>query len=231
MQQEALRLAIEHRIISIPDLTEHKREFLRTHPEMLEERNARAVSFRYGQALAAGIPDDTQEMNEFLLTGVRQAREHGRKADAAMAMDAIASAHVMPRPEKTTEQVADCLDREASAAGAVIAATSALGVIDELAERVKTGEFRPPRKSSIPISAPVSREPPNASGERRTSTARVTLSAEERAIARNSFGPIKGPNGELVDMTPEAKEMLYAKNKARLAAMRQSGEYPERERN
>lgn len=80
-----------------------------------------------------------------------------------------------------------------------------------------------PRKS-IPMSAPVSRSVPSvASGKTESNT--VTLTAEERAVARNSFGPIKDADGNLVDMTPEQKERLYAQNKAKLNRMRASGEY------
>jgi hypothetical protein len=79
-----------------------------------------------------------------------------------------------------------------------------------------------PRKS-MPVTAPVSRDVPSASGTRTTNS--ITLTAEERAIARNSFGPIKDKDGNLVDMTNEQKERLYAQNKAKLDRMRRSGEY------
>lgn len=80
-----------------------------------------------------------------------------------------------------------------------------------------------PQKRSLPVSAPVSREVPTASGQRATN--QIHLSAEERAIARNSFGPIKGPDGKYVDLTNDQKERLYANNKAKLHAKRASGEY------
>jgi len=80
-----------------------------------------------------------------------------------------------------------------------------------------------PRKS-IPMSAPVSRSVPSVTSGKSESNS-ITLTAEERAIARNSFGPIKDADGNLVDMTPEQKERLYAQNKAKLQRMRNSGEY------
>lgn len=80
-----------------------------------------------------------------------------------------------------------------------------------------------PQRRSLPVSAPVSREVPTASGSRATN--QIHLSAEERAIARSSFGPIKGPDGKLVDLTNDQKERLYANNKAKLHAKRASGEY------
>lgn len=76
-----------------------------------------------------------------------------------------------------------------------------------------------PARRSMPVSAPVSREVPTASGQRRSNT--MTLSPEEREIARNSFGSIKGAP----DLTNDQKERLYAENKAKLNRMRASGEY------
>ena len=75
------------------------------------------------------------------------------------------------------------------------------------------------------MTAPVTRNIPTASGQSAVELRSVTLSAEERAIARNSFGSIKGANGKMVDLTNEAKELLYAKNKARLMKMRAEGNY------
>jgi hypothetical protein len=51
----------------------------------------------------------------------------------------------------------------------------------------------------------------------------VTLTAEERQIARTSF--------TAPDMTNEQKELLYARNKQRLAQQRANGAYPQPERN
>jgi hypothetical protein len=57
------------------------------------------------------------------------------------------------------------------------------------------------------------------------------LTPEERASARNSFGPAKDRNGNWIDMTNAQKERLYAQNNAKLARHRASGKYPEPERN
>ena len=72
------------------------------------------------------------------------------------------------------------------------------------------------------MSAPVSRDVPMPSGQRATSS-KITLTAEERQIARTSF--------TAPDMTNEQKELLYARNKARLARERANGAYPQPERN
>jgi hypothetical protein len=80
-------------------------------------------------------------------------------------------------------------------------------------------EALPPQRRSIPVSAPVSRDVPTASGKR-SSDNQMTLSPEERAIARNSFGAINGK-----DLTNAQKEYLYAQNKAKYQKSLQSGEY------
>lgn len=72
-----------------------------------------------------------------------------------------------------------------------------------------------PQRRSMPVSAPVSRDVPGPGGQRTAS--RITLSPEERDIARKSF--------TASDMTDEQKEKLYAMNKAKLHRMRANGEY------
>jgi hypothetical protein len=79
-----------------------------------------------------------------------------------------------------------------------------------------------PQRRSMPMTAPVSRDVPTVSGQRQSSS-KVTLTAEERQIARTSF--------TAPDMTNEQKELLYARNKQRLAQQRANGAYPQPERN
>lgn len=79
-----------------------------------------------------------------------------------------------------------------------------------------------PQRRSIPMTAPVSRDVPTASGQRQPSS-KVTLTAEERQIARTSF--------TAPDMTNEQKELAYARNKQKLQQMRANGGYPQPERN
>jgi hypothetical protein len=79
-----------------------------------------------------------------------------------------------------------------------------------------------PQRRSMPMTAPVSRDVPTPSGQRQSSS-KVTLTAEERQIARTSF--------TAPDMTNEQKELLYARNKQRLAQQRANGAYPQPERN
>lgn len=74
-----------------------------------------------------------------------------------------------------------------------------------------------PQRRSLPMSAPVSRQAPSPSGQRQNNS--MTLTAEERAIARNSF--------TATDMSNAQKEFLYAKNKQRYQAMKANGQYTE----
>src|SRR5882672_3092225 len=72
-----------------------------------------------------------------------------------------------------------------------------------------------PQRRTMPVTAPVSRDVPNTSGQR--STNRITLTPEQREIARKSF--------TASDMTDEQKERLYAMNLQKLHRMRANGEY------
>jgi hypothetical protein len=69
-----------------------------------------------------------------------------------------------------------------------------------------------PARRSMPVSAPVSREVPSG-GPRQTNT--MTLSPEERIVARNSFSD---PH-----LTNEQKENLYAQNKRKMLLARANG--------
>lgn len=75
-----------------------------------------------------------------------------------------------------------------------------------------------PQRRSMPVSAPVSRDVPTPSGERPSST-KITLTAEERAIAHNSFSD---PTGK---MTNADKERLYALGKKRMLERKSNGTY------
>jgi hypothetical protein len=74
----------------------------------------------------------------------------------------------------------------------------------------------PPVKRSMPLSAPVQRDVPSLNGQR-ASERSITLTAEERMIARNSF---TDPS-----LSDHEKEMLYAKNKAKYQAQLADGSY------
>lgn len=83
---------------------------------------------------------------------------------------------------------------------------------------------QPQPRRSMPVSAPVSRDVPTANGQRQASS-KMTLTEEERRIARTSF---TDPAGKL---TNAQKELLYAQNKRKLQDRRANGSYPMPERN
>jgi hypothetical protein len=51
------------------------------------------------------------------------------------------------------------------------------------------------------------------------------LTPTEVEIARNSFGAIKDRSGRMSDLSDDQKCELYVRNRAKLARMRQTGEY------
>jgi hypothetical protein len=69
----------------------------------------------------------------------------------------------------------------------------------------------------MPMAAPVSRETPNVNGSRRSTE--MTLSAEERAIARASI--IDRP--DMPPLTDAQKEFLYLQNRERMRDLKRQG--------
>lgn len=76
------------------------------------------------------------------------------------------------------------------------------------------------KQRSIPMTAPPSREVPSSSGQR-SKPGTMKLDAEERLIARTAI--IDRP--DLPKLTNAEKELMYARNKARLQKMRANGQY------
>jgi hypothetical protein len=79
-----------------------------------------------------------------------------------------------------------------------------------------------PRKSSLPMSAPVSRDVPSYSSGKPVSN-KMTLSPAEVAIARASF--VDRP--DMPRMSNAQKEYIYAQNKRRYLQMKADGSYSE----
>src|SRR5262245_40516571 len=92
-----------------------------------------------------------------------------------------------PAPAIDSDHAADQLDAEANAIRATMNAEAAMphAVMPEIEQAPAPA----PRQGSrhMPISAPVSRDVPSASGKRFDDGRKITLTAEERIIARNSF--------------------------------------------
>lgn len=209
-------MSVDRYVDSLPGLTDHKRQFLKAHPEMLNGQQFDLMAQAYGEAMRVGFQDDTPELDRFLVETVRAelTARHGRLAEAAR------SAMEPPRrPVLSVEQEVARLDAEVAAHTAIdhVNASTPAAFASQLPQ-----PERMPRSRSMPMTAPVSRDTPMLSGQRPMSMGQVTLTAEERFIARNSF---TDPN-----MTDADKEKLYATQKARLQHLRSQGLYPERER-
>jgi hypothetical protein len=221
-------LTIEQKIDRMTDLSDYKRTVLKRNPMLMNDQIMPLAARAYEAALAEGIPDDTDEMTSRILAGVRQGIEAHRQRQIEAADAALAAMQAPPTPEPSVERAAKQLANEAEthrmAMNAEDATPQWLSATLPVAPPT-------PRARSLPVSAPVSRDVPTASGGRALDARSIVLSPAEREIARNSFGPIKDASGNWVDLSNAEKEFRYAQGKARLAALRASGEYPERERN
>jgi hypothetical protein len=191
--------AIEQHIQKIPNLSEHKRAFLRQFPVLLEDPITQQIFNRhYVEALqSGGFTDDTAALDNHLIAATAREIEQRRQQ--------LEPAH---EPARTIEEEVQRLDDEIEA--------------NRRSEQPPAPIAPPPMRAaprrSIPMSAPVSRDAPNYSG-RREPPGWNTLTAEERQVARNSFSD---PN-----VSNEQKEYLYLKNKQKLAKMRKDGSYSE----
>jgi len=186
---------LDQHLAGLP-ISDHQRAFLRAHPEFLfDEFRSRAMAASYRDALDEGIEDDTEAMNQRILDGVQREIAYLHQ----VATDNIRS-RAYPAPAAEPEEPVAAPEPPAPAPARMPA----------------------PARRSMPVSAPVSRDIPMASGQRQHSNS-VTLSAEERDMAHRSF---TDPN-----MSDAQKELLYARNKQKLQRMRANGEYPQSERN
>jgi hypothetical protein len=163
VRPEALAtVSIEQHIERMP-ISDHKKRLLRAHPELLEPEKAKTAAVHYRRALSSGVADDTPEMDEHILRGMRSEREW--------------------------EQV-----------GAGLAAVT----------QPPAAPAAPAKRSTIPVSAPVSRDIPSL-GTGRGGPTSVTLSPAEREIARLSG----------------ISERQYGLNKLRLLQAKAEGRYLE----
>jgi hypothetical protein len=185
--------------------------FLKRHPHVLAPQNADAVAWHHHLAQRAGIEDGSDEMHQRILDGIAQEHELIRQRRAEMAERAMPTASAPPitRPA-AAGAMAEQLGREASAIGMTM--NAAASTPEAVAENMP--EVEPaPRKKSIPMSAPASRNVPSYSGKG-DSPRSMTLTAEERGIARNSYHW----------MGPEAAEREYAHQKAKMLGLKERGE-------
>lgn len=201
-------------IDALPDHSEHKKQFLRRNPDVLfDQFKAQSMARHYRDAIEAGIADDTQEIDDYILSGMREDLVARRVSHGRAALDAMMSPPQTPE-DMTRHSVTQNRQAESVQQGYEAAPHVAVQRVEPAASP------QPPARRSVPVSAPPSRDVPNASGARGQST-KITLSPEERDIARKSMHWLP----------PAEAEVEYARQKRRLADMRANGEYPERERN
>jgi hypothetical protein len=219
---------VEEEIDALP-VTEHKKAFMKSTPEMHDKANWPAISHYYQSALRAGVPDDSAAMNAAILRGLALERQH--RADLArLAVPTAAMREREINDEFDVDAEVDRLDMERAAASMSIhAEQSTPMVLDAIAKTdariekaavIMAGEPLPPAattRRSMPVSAPVSRGAPSLSTGWAQQYSDRTLTPAERDIARRSF--------TAPDMTDAQKEFQYWKNRERLRAMRASGEY------
>lgn len=185
-------------IDAIPGLTDHKRAFLRQYPELLHPAIMPVMAAVYQAALRGGVADDTAEMDERIVTGIAN---HFRQLEQ---LAQLTSADARPTPEnrerrEEAAQTSEELQREVELLQAEL-------------EPAPTPAPPPVMRRSIPVSAPVSREAPMASGGR-LPTSQITLNRDEREIAHASFR----------HLSPAQAELEYAKNKKLMLAMKADG--------
>ncbi|MGJ4928612.1 hypothetical protein ACQR1I_14195 [Bradyrhizobium sp. HKCCYLS2038] len=187
--------SITEQIDRIPGISEFKRDTLRQYPRLMDPTIAPLASRHYAAALADGVEDDTEAMKSRILGGVTADLDLiERTRTAPLRTDPASSATAAPISEPRSP-----VHSSPQAAPPQLRPTTAT-------------------RRSVPISAPVSRGVPSASG--RQESGLITLSAEERQIARNSFGAVSG-----LYLSDDEKERMYAANKRRYLSMLASGQY------
>lgn len=211
---------IESFIDSMPGLSDHKRAFLKRNSDMLQPDRAELMRQAHGEALQAGIADDSGAMDAYLESAVRTELEARRARLAGAARAAAADMIRPPPPEMSIERAAEQLSNEADALSNAYHAEASTPL--SMADQIGTMAPPPSQRRSMPMTAPVTRDVPMPSGQRMGSASQITLSAEERFIARNSFSDPHLSHAE--------RERLYAQNKSKLARERAEGRYPMPER-
>jgi hypothetical protein len=190
------KIAIEKYVDALPGLFDRERELLKTYPMLLTPPNSRLLQSEFNAALAEGHERGSGAFLDRVLSGIVK-RLEGRNG-----------AMPPPMPEPSVAQEPARHNQPAA---------------DDHNIALPPPPPPMPQRRSIPMSAPVSRDVPSPSGQRVPDFRSMTLSAAERAIARNSFGPIRDASGNLVDMTNEEKEFRYAQNKALMLKRRADG--------
>jgi hypothetical protein len=189
MQRQPQRSALDAHIDSLPNLSDHKRDLLRKFPVIVQDPVVSQIFNRHYQAgLQSGLGDDTPELDNYLIGNV--AREVEARRQFALARESV---------DEAVQRLDDEIEANRRS--------------EEPPAPVAPPSPRPAPRLSVPMSAPVSRESPMWSGQRRNDE-NNTLRADEREIARVSF-----PH-----LPPSQAEYEYLKNKRRMITMKANGE-------
>jgi hypothetical protein len=173
--------------------TPRQQKFIEQHPILMAPYVYPIARQAYLEALAAGLQPDTDANENFVLEKTGEALRRQREAREAMP----------PPNDEYRRKLADQLEREAAAQ------------MDEQAPGSAPRQMAPTSQRSMPVSAPVSRSMPSVTG--RPVETRITLSPEERDVARRSYA----------NMPPAEAERLYAEMKGLLIRRRAAGTYTE----
>jgi hypothetical protein len=190
--------AIDTYVDAIPNLTDHQRRFLKSHPSLMSEPYVSLMRHAILMARHAGIADDTPQMDAAILAGIAKDIQHHH------ALSQLTSAHARPTPEN------HAMHQDANQAAAALQAEAERHMAAMAAENPPPPPPAPRR--SIPMSAPVSRDVPMSSGERRPG-GQIHLSRDEVMIAHVSF-----PH-----LSKAQAEREYAKNRQRMHEWKRDG--------
>jgi hypothetical protein len=193
-RQHREQQTVEQYIDRLPDLSAHKRAFLKQHPGLLAPEVAPIMGRAYQAGLQSGLEDDSKQLDQFILETVSREIEH----HAALTSPEARSTRENAQQHHEVDVAAEDLDLEAQ------------GLLEEALAAHPPPPPAAPRRS-IPFSAPVSREVTMSTGGRPTGS--NTLSREEREIAHISF-----PH-----LAKTAAEIEYLKNRKRMHAAKASG--------
>jgi hypothetical protein len=211
------KLAVDRYVDSISGLTNRQREYLKARPVLLQPEASAILRSEYTAALQEGVPDDSDAMERRLDSRIvaRLRARHNQPGD-----DGIegARATVMQAPDALEPEIQKDVERLDAEAGVIRGMMHAENSMPHsLAMDLPTAGPATPSRRSLPVSAPVSRDVPTISGAKVQDSRNVTLSPEERVIARGSYSW----------MSHADAEREYGRQKLKLAAMRKAGTYSE----
>jgi hypothetical protein len=158
-QERAAAMSIEEKVAASP-MSERRKAFVLANRELIDPVNSRFVEFYYAQAKNAGVADDSDEMDNHILSGLREELAHLER------MRARARENVAPRAALAREEALQPAPSGDAPSSPAMPSQQ--------------------KKSAGPMVAPPSRDlPPSMSGGQRQGDR--TLNPEERQIAAISF--------------------------------------------